>query len=353
MEPDPEDFLWLGADDSPLRNFGCVTIAEYATEEAYLALGIDADRRIPGRIGSDVESNTAVVGGSRPPSDGPLIVFEPNGQQAIRDGVLARVSSRGRAASACWDPDDSATVVLAQNGEIVASYDLLDPAPDGSMDSLAPYLALAAADDVDLRAVAAAMIVSYVGISFTSTDLREGVRFELVPTLVDLPSETVEHSPLRDLAPDLAAAIGRCGGEVQRRIAETAARLALENAGVFTGRDLLSAEIDRAVAVPGAVSAAVAKRIAEIYRSASDAEDAWMYASDGAPPDAETRHLMQLRWMARAVEYVGHPDPATAALCGAYAATLSLRNADQTGRAGLVEELHTAVHTLVELGGSA
>ena len=78
-----------------------------------------------------------------------------------------------------------------------------------------------------------------------------------------------------------------------------------------------------------------------------------MYGSDGAPQDAETLDLMQLRWMATAVEYVGHPDPATAALHGVYAATLSLLNAEQAGRTGLVEELHAAVYALVESGRSA
>ncbi len=110
--------------------------------------------------------------------DDAVVVFEENGYQGTRDGVLAAVSRRGRAASAFWNANALTALSFARGGEVLASFEP-GPCPSDDPEVRAAFDAVDLDDPRHLEAKLVTVAALFAGHGATADDLATAVGYEV------------------------------------------------------------------------------------------------------------------------------------------------------------------------------
>lgn len=346
--PKPAAYAWLSSAEFSLHVAGCLTIV-VGHDQSAVAAAFGAD------LGAIVKDTTdAVECAAFRVVPAAVIVLEDNGLQGTRPGVLSRASrasANGKAASVYWNVEGMVSFACATKGKVVTNVELgyMDE-PDGLPRSLRRLAALAEVDDADVVGIAAAMVATYTGVSFTEADLAGRLDWhELDPPLDLLPVVTVETTDLAfwarydetQLLGSVIAAIGAATADTQRQLAERVAAAALAQV------DSNHPQYAPVVAQLGRHHAAIEPpellwylhKLERIVNKASYT----LAAHIGDFPYRSMYRVNQLWRLGRALRYACHPDPLTAALQSSYEAWMSMRLVEQLGGTDLSQELSETV----------
>lgn len=349
---DPTAYDWLA--DSELQVAGCVTVVPGAeTAAVATAFGHEeadggsgdarfADRAASGELGDRGDEIWVAA------SPDAALVFEFNGFEGTRDGVLREASRAGTAkiaASLFWNVNGAVQVTCARRGKVVTSVDLSYVEEDDLATvprALRPLARLCVGDDgADPLAVGAAMVETLTGVGFTRTDLDGSSPRRIVSRPSDLttyePGRRV-YGPLDDLLPELPEALAALAVPHLRRLAEWSAQAAVREAGL-TEEPSVRAVLDRfgtgeATSVPPGLEVLRRRFAAESERVTRETEDSGDESSIGALAEYHARlpvHAVD------AVRCTSHPDAYSAAV-GALARAASTFSCTRLDRGVRFEE---------------
>lgn len=171
-----DDLDWL--DETTLGEALCLTVARGVTvAEALAAFGADAADSAP--LDDLYGDGVALI----EIPDG-VLALEPNGYLGAQAEVLAALSASGTAACMYWNVNYDTSLSWARDGELIASFDLLDEDADDRQAlpaDLLPLAALADDEDEDPRRIGLALVERLTGVTLTAdaiTSVETGYRIQ-------------------------------------------------------------------------------------------------------------------------------------------------------------------------------
>lgn len=302
---------WLSR--GPLEVAGCVTLSVGSDREAVAAaFGVDLTARVPAST-APMEHVAQVHDGAA----GAVVVVEDNGFEGSRAVVLRAASRHGKAASIFWNVNGLVVFSCARRGKVLYSEEFaFDDEHDGLPRSLMPFAELAAADDADLVAIGAAMVVAFTGVEVEPAAITD--EWHLLtpqveePTVVDAAS-----SPLRWNHPALVDALASTPSDRRRPLAAVLAGLAAREGSLVDDDVVVEVLASVSPATAGTRTTALERFV---QRAVKDDEALWArhdYAdSDGRaePLAEEAARVHRASWVGRALLAACHPDELSAVL---------------------------------------
>ncbi|KRF06702.1 hypothetical protein ASG88_19540 [Nocardioides sp. Soil777] len=278
-----------------------------------------------------------------------VVVIEDNGYQGSRSEVLrpaSKASGTGVASSFFWNVNAVTAFSAARRGRPLFSVELIgaeDDELDGVPKALRKLVVAGGSEGGDLLGAGLALIAAFAKTSFSHDDLQGGTVYEIEPPPADLRTYGPGYRYTYGM-PDAASMLASLSAEQQRRFAAWATRAAAREAAVedeAAARSVLDQlAMGEPLRTPPSLDVLVRATVTG-HKHFTDLEDDVETGGVPIPTDhpyyeapgdrgfgttrgfshLEGCYLGQRRFAVEAVRYVVHPDPLSAAIACAGAAS--------------------------------
>lgn len=306
-------------------NAGCLTVVVgMLGDNAVRAVGADPTRPVASedRPEGDGLAYVSVAGLDDAVTDSAVVLVEDNSWEGSRSDVLKRLSRKGKAASVFWNVDGMVIFACARRGKVLASIELPDPHLDDDLPASLRRTLEHAPEDTDPIALALVLSERFTGLAVpqVSAVAQPTVCYAVTEPVLGL--RGFSEYMLRGNSPgdSIIEAVQRSTPAQRRRLAEWAARTALDRADIGTAR-----EVTGALAQFGAGHAVRLGPETNAFRRQAAR---WSMAANEALAIGDRARVKELwhwndrYWALEALAYTGLDDDLTAALGATYCASI-------------------------------